>query len=119
MLDNLSAHKAAEVREWLAKPRQQRWHLHLTPTSSSWLNLVEGWFRELTQTRLRRGSFCSLEHLIEAITLWAAHWNDNPDHSSGAPKPTPSSPKPAADATPSTTNQFNVRPLATPASPDE
>jgi transposase len=94
VLDNLSAHKAAEVREWLAKPRQQRWHLHLTPTSSSWLNLVEGWFRELTQKRLRRGSFCSLEHLIEAITLWAAHWNDNPDHLSGAPKPTPSSPNP-------------------------
>ncbi|MDP9256028.1 MAG: IS630 family transposase [Actinomycetota bacterium] len=78
VLDNLSAHKAPEVREWLAKPRQRRWHLHFTPTSSSWLNLVEGWFRELTQKRLRRGSFCSLEHLTDAITLWAEHWNDNP-----------------------------------------
>ena len=78
VLDNLSAHKAPEVREWLAQPRQRRWHLHFTPTSSSWLNLVEGWFRELTQKRLRRGSFCSLEHLTDAITLWAEHWNDNP-----------------------------------------
>ena len=78
VLDNLSAHKAPEVRAWLSKPRQRRWHLHFTPTSSSWLNLVEGWFRELTQKRLRRGSFSSLEHLTEAITLSAEHWNDNP-----------------------------------------
>ncbi len=78
VLDNLSAHKAPEVREWLAKPRQHRWHLHFTPTSSSWLTLVEGWFRELNQKGLRRRSFCSLEHLIDAITIWAEHWNDNP-----------------------------------------
>ena len=78
VLDNLSAHKAPAVREWLAKPRQARWHLHYTPTSSSWLNLVEHWFRELTERRLRRGSFCSLDHLIDAITLWADHWNQNP-----------------------------------------
>ena len=78
MLDNLSAHKAPAARVWLAKPRQARWHLHYTPTSSSWLNLVEHWFRELTERRLRRGSFCSLDHLIDAITLWADHWNQNP-----------------------------------------
>ena len=79
VLDNLSAHKAPEVREWLAKPRQaKRWHLHFTPTSSSWLNLVERWFKELTDKRLRRGSFCSVAHLTDAISLWAEHWNDDP-----------------------------------------
>lgn len=55
VLDNLSAHKSQEVRDWLAKPAQKRWHLHFTPTSSSWLNLVEGWFAQLTNKRLRTG----------------------------------------------------------------
>ena len=78
VLDNLSAHKAPEVREWLSKPRQTRWHLHFTPTSASWLNLIEGWFAQLTNRRLRRGSFISVEHLASAITLWADEWNRNP-----------------------------------------
>jgi len=78
VLDNLSAHSAPEVTQWLAKPRQRRWHLHFTPTSSSWLNLVEQWFRALTERRLRRGSFMSVDHLIDAITLWADHWNADP-----------------------------------------
>lgn len=52
VLDNLSAHKAPEITNWLAHPKRARWHLHFTPTSSSWLNLVEGWFRLLTQRRL-------------------------------------------------------------------
>jgi len=78
VLDNLSAHKAPEVREWLADPRRARWHLHFTPTSSSWLNLIERWFKELTDRRLRRGRFNSVTQLIEAIATWVAHWNDNP-----------------------------------------
>jgi transposase len=78
VLDNLSAHKAPIVADWLARPRQTRWHLHFTPTSASWLNLVEHWFRELTTRRLTRGSFMSLQHLIDAITLWAAEWNRDP-----------------------------------------
>ena len=78
VLDNLSAHKAPEVRDWLAKPRQARWHLHFTPTSSSWLNLVEGWFRHLTERRLKRGSFMSIDHLTTAITMWADAWNRDP-----------------------------------------
>ncbi len=78
VLDNLSAHKAPEVREWLDHPRRRRWHLHFTPTSSSWLNLVERWFKELTDKRLRRGAFTSVSELIDAIELWARHWNDNP-----------------------------------------
>ena len=71
MLDNLSAHKVPPVAEWLAHPKRARWHLHFTPTSSSWLNLVERWFNELTERRLRRGVFSSVPHLVEAIELWA------------------------------------------------
>ncbi len=78
VLDNLSAHKAPPVAKWLAHPKRARWHLHFTPTSSSWLNLVERWFREITDRRLRRGTFSSVEALVEAIELWAEHWNDDP-----------------------------------------
>ncbi len=48
VLDNLSAHKSEPVRRWLADPQRERWHLHLTPISASWLNLIEGWFSVLT-----------------------------------------------------------------------
>jgi transposase len=78
ILDNLKVHKAPEVAEWLAHPRRARWHLHFIPTSSSWLNLVERWFKELTDRRLRRSAFSSVAALIEAIELWAEHWNDDP-----------------------------------------
>ena len=78
VLDNLSADKAPALQAWLAKPRQARWHLHFRPTSSSWLNLVEHWFRELTERRLRRGSFSRIEHLTSAITISAETWNANP-----------------------------------------
>ena len=78
VLDNLSAHKAPEVTKWLAHPKRARWHLHFTPTSSSWLNLIEGWFRLLTERRLRRGVFNSVDMLIDAIDMWVEHWNDNP-----------------------------------------
>jgi len=78
VLDNLSAHMGPEVTRWLDHPKRARWHLHFTPTSSSWLNLVEGWFKELTERRLRRGVFTSVSDLIDAIELWAEHWNDNP-----------------------------------------
>jgi transposase len=78
VLDNLSAHKHPDVEEWLSHPKRKRFHLHFTPTSSSWLNLVERWFKELTDKRLRRGSFDSLANLIDAIELWVEHWNDNP-----------------------------------------
>src|SRR5712692_5628874 len=78
VLDNLSAHKAPPVTDWLADPKRARWHLHFTPTSSSWLNLVERWFNELTERRLRRGVFSSIGALVEAIETWAEHWNDDP-----------------------------------------
>ena len=78
ILDNLSAHKAPEVRQWLAHNNRRRWHLHFIPTSSSWLNLVERWFKELTDKRLRRGVFTSVDNLTQAITIWAEHWNSDP-----------------------------------------
>jgi transposase len=78
VLDNLSAHTAPEVRKWLAHKDRRRWHLHFTPTSSSWLNLIERWFKELTDKRLRRGVFTSVADLVAAITAWAEHWNDDP-----------------------------------------
>ena len=77
VLDNLSAHKSDPVKSWLADPKCARWHLQFTPTSSSWLNLVERWFKELTARRLRRGAFSSVPALVEAIEVWAKHWNDN------------------------------------------
>ena len=78
VLDNLSAHKAPEVVDWLAHPKRARWHLHFIPTSSSWLNLVERWFKELTDRRLRRGTFTSVANLVDAIETWVEHWNDDP-----------------------------------------
>jgi transposase len=78
VLDNLSAHKAPPVADWLAHPKRARWHLHFTPTSSSWLNLVEVWFSLLTARRLKRGVFTSVDALTKAIELWAQHWNNDP-----------------------------------------
>jgi hypothetical protein len=52
--------------------------LHFTPTSSSWLNLIERWFKELNDKRLRRGVFTSVADLTAAITEWAEHWNTDP-----------------------------------------
>ena len=78
VLDNLSAHTAPPVAEWLVHPKRARWHLHFTPTSSSWLNLVEGWFAQLTNRRFRHGSFNSVAALTEAIDIGPSHWNNDP-----------------------------------------
>jgi transposase len=78
VLDNLSAHSAPEITKWLAHRDRRRWHLHFTPTSSSWLNLIERWFKELTDKRLRRGRFTNITELTDAITTWAEHWNNDP-----------------------------------------
>jgi transposase len=78
VLDNLSAHSAPEIKKWLAHRDRRRWHLHFIPTSSSWLNLIERWFKELTDKRLRRGVFTSVAELTAAITTWAQHWNADP-----------------------------------------
>jgi transposase len=76
ILDNYATHKHPDVKAWLAS--HPRFHLHFTPTSSSWLNLVERWFRELTDKALRRGSFNSVPDLIAAIEEYTAARNDNP-----------------------------------------
>ena len=78
VLDNLSAHKSQPVRDWLAHPKRARWHLHFTPTSASWLNLIEGWFSVLTRKALRDASFTSVAELEAAIDHWASYWNDDP-----------------------------------------
>jgi transposase len=76
IVDNASTHKSPPVRRWLA--RHPRVHLHFTPTSSSWLNLVERWFAEITRTRLRRGTFESLPALLRAIRDYLDHYNESP-----------------------------------------
>ena len=74
--DNYATHKHPDVKTWLAK--HPRFHMHFTPTSSSWLNLVERWFRELTDKALRRGVFHSVPDLIAKIEDYLAAHNDNP-----------------------------------------
>ena len=76
IVDNYSTHKHPRVKAWLK--RHPRFHIHFTPTSSSGLNLVERWFRELTVKRIRRGTFLSVPELIEAITQYIDHNNKNP-----------------------------------------
>ncbi len=76
ILDNYATHKHADVTKWLGK--RPRFHLHFTPTSSSWLNLVERWFRELTDKALRRGVFQSVPDLIEAIEDYMNAHNNQP-----------------------------------------
>ena len=76
IVDNSSSHKSPPVRRWLA--RHPRMHLHFTPTSASWLNLVERWFAEITKTRLRRGTFESLPALRGAIHDYLEHYNRSP-----------------------------------------
>ena len=76
VIDNYGTHKHAKVRAWLK--RHPRFILHFVPTSSSWLNLVERWFSELTSKRIRRGSFCSVDDLENAIAEFLAAWNDAP-----------------------------------------
>lgn len=73
--DNYGTHKHPAVRAWLAA--HQRFHVHFTPTSASWLNLVERWFALITGDAIRRGSFDSVRALERAITRYLAHWNEN------------------------------------------
>jgi len=76
ILDNYGTHKQPKVKQWLEK--HPRFNLHFTPTSSSWLNLVERWFREITEKRIRRDSFESVPLLIAAIEEYLAITNENP-----------------------------------------
>ena len=76
IVDNYATHKHLHVKAWLEK--NPRFHLHFTPTSSSWLNLVERWLRDLTERALRRGVFHSVPDLIEKIEDNIRLNNDNP-----------------------------------------
>jgi len=76
VLDNYATHKTPAIKRWLV--RHPRFHLHFTPTSSSWLNLVERWFSELTTKKIRRGAHRSVRELERDIKSWVATWNENP-----------------------------------------
>lgn len=76
IVDNYATHKHAKVKNWLK--RHKRFHLHFTPTSSSWLNVIERWFRELTEKRLRRGVFRNIEELERAINGYISAHNETP-----------------------------------------
>jgi transposase len=76
VLDNYATHKTPAVKEWLLK--HPRFHLHFTPTSSSWLNLVERWFAELTNRKLRRSAHRSVTELETDIRKWINEWNKDP-----------------------------------------
>jgi transposase len=76
VMDNYGTHGTPEVKTWLSKHR--RFVVHYVPTSCSWLNLIERWFAELTNKRIRRDSFFSVEELIAAINDFLSAWNENP-----------------------------------------
>lgn len=76
ILDNYGTHKTSKVVRWFA--RHPRYHLHFTPTSGSWVNQVERWFAEITEKRIRRGSFTSVPSLEKAIQEYLDHNNENP-----------------------------------------
>ena len=76
ILENYGTHKHPEVTKWLAA--HPRYHVHFTPTSSSWLNQIERWFAEITRKRIRRGTFRSVLQLIKAIHDYIPIYNRNP-----------------------------------------
>lgn len=76
ILDNYATHKQHDPKTWLGK--HPRFHLHFTPTSNSWLNLVERWFREITDKAIRRGVFPSVPELITTIETYLKVHNDDP-----------------------------------------
>jgi transposase len=74
--DNYATHKTPAIKTWLAA--HPRIHLHFTPTSGSWLNLVERWFAELTRRKLRRSTHHSVKELETDVNAWIKAWNDDP-----------------------------------------
>ena len=89
MLDNYATHKHEKVRRWLR--RNKRVHPHFTPTSSSWLNLVERFFALLSEQRLRRGAFTSVCHLEKSLKQYLDTYNENPRPLRGRSRPRKSS----------------------------
>ena len=76
ILDNYATHKTPDIHRWLL--RHPRFHLHFTPTSGSWLNMVERWFGELTTKKIKRGAHTNVPNLEKDIREWIAQWNENP-----------------------------------------
>jgi transposase len=76
IVDNYATHKHPKVKSWLK--RHKRFHIHFIPTSSSWLNVIERWFRDITHNRIRNGVFKSVEQLEQAIRNYIEHHNANP-----------------------------------------
>ena len=76
VLDNVASHRTAEIQRWLQ--RHPRFQFHFTPTYSSWMNLIERWFAELTTEWLRRGAHRSVAELTAAVEHWVADWNADP-----------------------------------------
>lgn len=76
IVDNYAALKHQKVKRWLKK--HPRFHMHFMPTSASWLNLIERWFRRITDDQIRRGVFRSVKELIAAIERYIAHHNADP-----------------------------------------
>src|SRR6266540_2645216 len=74
--DNYATHKTPAIKTWLAA--HPRFHLHFTPTSGSWLNMVERWFAELTNRKLRRSTHRSVKALEDDVNAWIAAWNEDP-----------------------------------------
>ena len=78
ILDNYSTHKGAAIRRWLQPTKRRRFHIHFTPTSSSWINQVERWFGLITERMIRRGTFHTVAELERAIYQWLTRWNQEP-----------------------------------------
>lgn len=91
VVDNYRTHKHANVKAWLARPKNKRITLHFTPTGCSWMNLVEVFFSIITRQAIRRGSFTSVKELTEAIEVYIASYNQNCSRSSGPSRQTSSS----------------------------
>src|ERR1039458_9996114 len=77
VLDNPSTHKTPAIQRWLL--RHPRFHVHFTPTYSSWLNFVERWFSELTTTWIKRSAHRSVRDLVALIRTWITNWNEEPE----------------------------------------
>jgi transposase len=101
--DNYGTHKTPEIKRWLV--RHPRFHLHLTPTYSSWLNLVERWFAELTTRKLRRSAHRSVAELEADLRAWIAAWNEDRSRLCG-PRPLTSSSTTSPDIFTSLTTQL-------------
>jgi transposase len=78
IMDNYGTHKSHQVQRWLKPNKRKRFHFHFTPTSSSWLNLVERFFALITGRMIRRGTFHTVHELEQAIYKWLAGWNGDP-----------------------------------------